>query len=95
MDIKNKPPDSCNGDVCQNKTDSADVEILITNSSGNDERLNMDMAISPADGGASIYHSAKPKPVLLKAGESQTISLKTGLIQPETWSPSTLNLYDL
>lgn len=77
------------------KTDSADVEVSVTNTSGTDERFDLMMDISPAGGGGSIYHSAKPSSILLKAGESKTLTLKTGLIQPETWSPSTPHLYDL
>ena len=75
--------------------DSADVDITISNDGAKEQRFALSMAISPTGGGTSIYRSLKQQTVVLNAGEHKTIPFKTGVIQPETWSPSTPNLYDL
>ncbi|MBM4153140.1 MAG: glycoside hydrolase family 2, partial [Kiritimatiellaceae bacterium] len=76
------------------RLDGTDVEVTISNAGSRDEQVNVLMDISPANGGESI-HRSQPETLLVKAGERKTITLQTGLIQPELWSPAKPNLYDL
>lgn len=79
----------------QPRLDGAKVELTLENQTDKACKVTPAIAfISRRDGAPLKQRSAFPA-VTLKAGEVTSITLDTGLLTPELWSPATPNLYTM
>lgn len=75
------------------RLDGADVDVTVGNSGAARSAIDVAMEIVPVGGGEAIFASKRPETISLDAGKTAKVTLKTGHIAPQPWSPHSPSLY--
>ena len=79
----------------QPRLDGAKVELTLENQSDSECAVVPQLGFTSLQNGAAMNPNATYAAVVLKPGEEKTVTLDTGKLEPELWSPSKPNLYGL
>lgn len=79
----------------QPQLNGAKVELTLENKSDSPCEVTPQLSFTSKQTGAEMHPQAGFSPVNLKPGEVKTVTVDTGKLEPELWSPSKPNLYAL
>lgn len=79
----------------QPRLDGAKIELAFDNLSGTVRDVVPEIAFTSKQTGLVMTPQAAFAPITLKTGEVVSVTLDTGRLAPELWSPATPNLYTL